>query len=147
MELEMNEDLSQVIGKIMANPEFGNLVTQLKNSGLAETANASTAPMNSTSQANAEKPQPKDTAAIAEMLPEIMNALHQSGVSPTSGDSANIEKAMSSLKKLDNRNCEKLLAALKPYLNNQRGEVIDKAMSVMKMTDLVALLGSTEGMK
>ena len=40
----MNEDFSQMIGKIMANPEFGNLVNQLKSSGLTDGKNEEAVP-------------------------------------------------------------------------------------------------------
>ncbi len=126
----MNEDLSQIIGKIMSNPEFGNLVNSLKESGIAEQVSS---PAKGT-------PSEQEAGGIPQNLPQIAEALTKSGLSADTVDSAKIEKAVNAFRKLDNRNCEKLLCALKPYLNSQRGEVIDKAMSMMKVTDILTLL-------
>ena len=125
----MNEDLSQMIGKIMANPEFGNLVNQVKSSGLVEKAQS------------AEIPSAED---MADKIPALLGMLGQSGAPTSNPDTAKIEKALGALRKMDNRNCEKLLCALKPYLNSQRGEVIDKAMSMMKITDLLGVIQQTD---
>lgn len=125
----MNEDLSQMIGKIMSNPEFGNLVNQLKNSELGEKVRTD------------EMPSADD---MAKKIPELMGMLGQSGNANPNPDAVKIEKALGALKKMDNRNCEKLLGALKPYLNSQRGEVIDKAMSMMKITDLLGAIQQTD---
>lgn len=128
----MNEDLSLVIEKIMSNPEFGNLVNQLKNSGIAEE----------------KRPHSDPTAdEITKKLPDLMGLLTQSGSQIPSADSEKISKALSSLRKLDNRNCEKLLSALKPYLRNERGEVIDKAVSMLKITDILGVLQQTDSEK
>ncbi len=127
-------DLSQMIGKIMSNPEFGNLVNQLKESGLTENAPSQPSSPPSEEQAKEE---------LSKKLPDLMGMLTQSGLSTDAVDSAKIQKAVGALKKLDNRNCEKLLCALKPYLNSQRGEVIDKAMSMMKVTDILNLIQQT----
>ena len=76
-----------------------------------------------------------------------MGLLTQSGSQIPSADSEKISKALSSLRKLDNRNCEKLLSALKPYLRNERGEVIDKAVSMLKITDILGVLQQTDSEK
>ena len=139
----MNEDFSQMIGKIMANPEFGNLVNQLKSSGLTDGKNEEAVPAAVVQDTG--NPTPPAADEIAQKLPELMSLIGQSGEIAQSADAAKIQKALGTLRKLDNRNCEKLLAALKPYLNSQRGEVIDKAMSMMKLTDLLGVIGQTNG--
>lgn len=124
----MNEDLTQMIGKIMSNPEFGNLVNQLKSSGVMGE--------------NPTQPEPS-AEDLSKKLPQLMGMLTQSGGQLPKQDSEKITKALGSLQKLDNRNCEKLLCALKPYLRNERGEVIDKALSMLKITDLLGVLQQT----
>ena len=138
----MNGDLSQIVNKIMSNPEFGNLVNELKNSDLAVGNNSG---------------KEVSTDEIMKKLPEVMGMLgmNSSGKEthadaeeeakpvsavPQSIDSEKIEKAVKALKKMDNQKCEKLLGALKPYLSRERGEVIDKAMSVMKITDILGAI-------
>ena len=125
----MNEDLSQMIGKIMSDPAFGNLVTQLKSSGIAE------------EKAPQKEPSPEE---IAGKLPDVVEMLAKSNLNLSGNDSEKIGKALSSLRKLDNRNCEKLLSALKPYLRNERGEIIDKAVSMLKITDILSVLQQTD---
>lgn len=126
----MNDDLSQMIGKIMANPEFGSLVNQLKNTELSSE--------NTEGKKNAPSPAEVDPAEVAKKIPDLMGMLNQTKIPPS--DSAKIEKALGTLKKMDNRNCEKLLSALKPYLRSERGEIIDKAVSMMKITDMLGAL-------
>lgn len=133
----MNDDITKIIGEIMANPGFGSLVNQLKNS----TAESSSAP-----QQNASPSPTSLSPEMAEKIPEILGMLGQSGIRPPSAspDKAVIEKALGALKKTDTKNCEKLLSALKPYLRSQRGEVIDKAVSMMKLTDLLGAVSQTQ---
>jgi len=128
----VNEDLSQMISKIMSSPGFGNLVNELKQSG-AEGASES-----------AEKPAPSPEE-MAKKIPELLHSMGADGKTPENADAAKINKAVNALSKMDNKNCEKLLCALKPYLNKERGEVIDKAMNVMKLTDILNLLGEGDG--
>lgn len=135
----MNEDFSQIVNKILSMPEFGSMVNELKSSTAAT-----------------EETGKKEISSeeITKKLPEIMEKLGlrssseesvkgsrpnetEKSVSLSSADSEKIEKAVKTLKKMDNQKCEKLLGALKPYLSRERGEVIDKAMSVMKITDIL----------
>ncbi|MGN1345590.1 MAG: hypothetical protein ACI4V1_02295, partial [Eubacteriales bacterium] len=61
------------------------------------------------------------------------------------GDGA--ARAVSALtsKKYDKSRAQKLMAALKPYLNPSRCEIIDKCVSVMQITDVVEALQGIEG--
>jgi len=125
----MNGDISQIVSKIMSNPEFGNMVKELKSQNPGTT----------------DGPAKEITVDdLMKKLPDIMGKLGgapssepQAPVNLPAADAVKIEKALGALKKMDNQKCEKLLCALKPYLNRERGEVIDKAMSVMKITDIL----------
>lgn len=137
----MNGDLNQIVNKIMSNPEFGNLVNELKNSDLAAGNNGG-----------------KEISAdeVMKKLPEVMGMLGMNpsaqakesddaevkaaSVVPQNIDTEKIDRAVKALKKMDNQKCEKLLGALKPYLSRERGEVINKAMSVMKITDILGAI-------
>ncbi len=132
----MNEDLSQLVGKIMSSPGFGELVNELKQSGVGS---ANGQPDDKVSGS------PPTTEELSAKLPSILSALGSTGTPSKSIDSGTIDKAMNALRKMDSGNCEKLLCALKPYLNRERGDVIDKAVSVMKITDLLGAMGDIPG--
>ncbi len=134
----MNEDLGNIIGKIMSTPGFGNLVNELKTSGALSEVGGDA----KVSADPADLPSPD---AMAEKLPALLAALGNGNGGKKSPEGEQIEKAVSALKKMDSKNCEKLLCALKPYLNKERGEVIDKAMSVMKITDLLGTVSDLTG--
>lgn len=165
----MNEEINQIVSQIMSNPEFGNLVNELKQSGVGQ---------------NGELP---SAEVLMRQLPAVMEMLGKNGQSHaetgtngrlsadresagTSGENGRgeteqgekgspaplqeqilpaeqavqLDKVMRAVKRMDSQKCEKLLAALKPYLRRERGEVIDKAMSVMKITDILGAMQSID---
>ncbi len=138
----MNEDLSRLVGKIMASPGFGELVSELKQSGIGAESPAQGTGSTADGAASQGTPTPEEITA---RLPSIMAALGSPGNSVKSIDGGAIDKAVRAIQKMDSGNCEKLLCALKPYLNKGRGEVIDKAVSVMKITDLLGAMGDLPG--
>lgn len=148
-------DLTQMVEQIMKNPEFTGIINELR--GGSEKGDT----------------QQVSQGEILSHLPEVMSMLkpliggNDSGAEKTeppkqeseqsapshgpSSDSAsspgNSAHPVSALlpKKYDKSRAEKLMAALKPYLNSNRCEIIDKCVSVMQITDVVEALQGIEG--
>ena len=119
-------DLEKMIKNLSENEEFLNLVKTMKGESAGQTE-SSPAETEEKVQASA----PVDISAAADKLPEIMSALgplmkgrgHHGG-----GGSRDTE----------NRN--RLLAALKPYVNESRRDMIDKIMSLSKITGILDIM-------
>ncbi|MBP3368058.1 MAG: hypothetical protein J6L71_01370 [Clostridia bacterium] len=127
------EDLSSVIEKIIKNPEFAGMVSELKGGERASTEDVS--------------------QEMMKKLPDVMNMVSsmfggseakaessaESVVAPVAGD------AKPPSPRYDKGKAEKLLCALKPYLNSGRGEIIDRCLSVMQISDIARAIGGLEG--
>ena len=130
-----NEDISGIIKGIMQNPEFSKIVEGVRGEkkGGGEAS----------------------TDEIMSKLPEVMAMLSPLLSEGTSdgksapkvnlggGGTSAIEKIAG---KYDRARGEKLLKALKPYLNKERCEIIDKCVSVMQLGDGVGSFGALEGL-
>lgn len=137
------DDLSTIIGKIVQNPEFAEMVGSIK----GEEGGGNTADI---------------TNEMMSKLPDILSMVSPmlGGISEKdekkekderedkkdNGDPENASAVSAhpisshhdkGLKKYDKSRAEKLLCALKPYLNRERCEIIDKCVSVMQITDVV----------
>lgn len=142
-------DLTQMVEQIMKNPEFTGIINELRGGG----------EKGGTPQVS--------QGEILSHLPEVMSMLkplvggtdtgtekseapkqeaEQSAPAhgPSSDDAARAVSAFLP-KKYDKSRAEKLMAALKPYLNSNRCEIIDKCVSVMQITDVVEALQGIEG--
>ncbi|MBQ5832412.1 MAG: hypothetical protein IIW43_02935 [Selenomonadales bacterium] len=127
------EDLSSVIEKIIKNPEFAGMVSELKGGERASTEDVS--------------------QEMMKKLPDVMNMVSsmfggseakaessaESVVAPVTGDAKPVSP------RYDKGKAEKLLYALKPYLNSGRGEIIDRCLSVMQISDIARAIGGLEG--
>lgn len=143
--------LAQMVEQIMKNPEFTGIVNELRGaSGDAPAAS------------------PVSQTEILSRLPDVMAMLGpligennaSSGGKPEDTPVTEAEKeslkppeeepsgAVSAFqpKKYDRNRAEKLMAALKPYLNPNRCEIIDKCVSVIQITDIVGALQGIEGL-
>ena len=126
----MNQDLSKMSGEelqgaiqnIMADPAFSQLLGQLQ----GKTPDA------------AEKPAvPAITPEMMQKLPQMMSAL-----APLVSGGGKSEKADGGGKGGDEgEKRKKLLAALRPYLNDSRRGAVDQILKVTEMTDLLGTLG------
>ncbi len=122
----MADDIGSMVEKIIGNPEFRNLVGELRGSGEAP-----------------------DSDALMSRLPEVMAAisplLSSSESVPPSGSEAKpsppADIPVVSGGKFNRKNAERLLTALRPYLRASRCGIIDKCMSVMQITDLIGAAG------
>lgn len=145
----MAQDLSEVLGQVMENPQFAAMVQKLRQQ------------MGNTD--------PPDMASLMEKLPAMMTMLSgmgQANPTETSGakageaepdssapDSSGGGKEKTETEKpavlgqvlfrpeaRDQRN--KLLSALKPYLSPNRCAMIDRAMSAMQLGELLGTMGN-----
>ncbi len=110
-------DIGAVVSRLMSDPKVADLVKGLKESGEVKIP------------ASAPDLSAIDKSAVMERLPEIMSSLGplmKDGEKRGGGADA------------DKRN--RLLAALKPYLSENRQGVIDSIMSYSKLAGLLDLL-------
>lgn len=138
--------IAQMVEQIMKNPEFAGIVNELRG-GAGETPQISqTEILSRLPDVMAMlKPLVGETAAPPPDIPEISAKPEESSPSPKPEEPG---KAVSAVfpKKYDKNRAEKLMAALKPYLNRNRCEIIDKCVSVIQITDIVEALQGLEGL-
>lgn len=145
----MDGDLSQMIQKIMQNPEFSNMVNELRGemSGDKQGDDAQ----------NTQKSNDDITAEMMSKLPDVMAMVSpllgksdgdhaKSDGNPHDSKSQDSKSANNLPKKYDKAKAEKLLYAIKPYLSQTRCEMIDKCVSVMQLGDVMGSLGGLDGL-
>lgn len=142
-----NGDLTGMVEGIMKNPEFAELLNEIRGNSGNDSKKKIT------------------TDEMLSHLPEVMAMLGPIAGAATadSGDKVNAEKNESETaentegksveaasvlakppKKYDKKRAERLMSALKPYLNPGRCEIVDKCLSVMQLTDVVETLQGME---
>ena len=135
--------IAQMVEQIMKNPELTGIINELR--GGTDGAPA-------VSQAEILSHLPDVMAMLKPMTGETSGAVPEitESSAKNSGSAAPEEnvKAVSAAvpKKYDRNRAEKLMAALKPYLNSNRCEIIDKCVSVIQITDIVEALQGLEGL-
>ncbi len=126
----MNGDLSEMLKKIIENPEFAGMVGELRGDGDSESA----------------------SREMLEKLPGVMEMVKPMLESGGTGEKSQENEKKENephpaiLKKYDKVRAEKLMCALKPYLNPTRCEMIDKCISVMQIGDVMNVLGGLDGL-
>ena len=132
--MSTNEDLSSVIEKIIKNPEFAGMVSEIKGGSQESSGDVS--------------------QEMMKKLPDVMKMVSSmfggsdSGkdeVQPTALTKPSSSGVGLPSAKYDKARAEKLLHALKPYLNSGRGEIIDRCLSVMQISDIARAVGGLEG--
>ena len=143
-------DISSMIGKIMSDPAFTEMVGRLKSSGSSVSGLSDVETSDDKSSENFQsRPAPEISDVMAAIGPML------SGIGADGGKHAqklnessrteNTEEHQRRFRKHDKAQAEKLLNALKPYLSKNRCEIIDKCVSVMQITDIVSAFGGIEG--
>jgi len=144
-----NTDFSAVIRNIMANPEFAGMVSELRGE-------------------NGKKSTEEITGDMMAQLPQILSAAAPMLASLSVGDSGDKSPETPPVKedgeedrdnrikteqhteilpkKYDKVRAEKLLYAIKPYLNPTRCSIIDKCVSVLQLTDVMGVLQGLDGL-
>lgn len=128
----MDNDIGGIISKIIKNPEFAEMVREIKGGN--------------ESSGDVQK-------EMLDKLPEVMSMVSPllSSSSETAdakgqnGEQVEQPKETKIGKKYDKGNAEKLMRALKPYLKPERQQMIDRCMSVMQLSDVVNTLGGIDG--
>lgn len=126
-----NEDLTSVIEKIIQNPEFAGMVNSMR--GESEQKNT----------ADISKEMMNKLPGVMSMVSSMLNSDGEENTKHKNSDeSKKINSVLSGLNisRHDKDKAEKLLRALRPYLNGNRCEIIDKCVSVMQITDVVGAL-------
>lgn len=129
-----NGDIASIISKIVENPEFAGMVSEMRG---GET-----------------KPSGDISKEMLDKLPEIMSMVApmvNGGGAEKSHSVQNKPVPLASNPtpkkgKYDKARATKLMQALKPYLTSERAEIIDKCLSVMQLTDIVGALGGIDGL-
>ncbi len=134
------EDLSEVIGKLMADEKFGEIVEAVRESFSANAEDASS----DSSHKNAESAKASDDSidntptdspvpAIPQLSPELMSKLPMI-MSMLSGDKKGDGKGESRL-----ADRKRLLQALRPFLSKSRKEAVDSIVNIAGIADLFGL--------
>lgn len=126
----MNGDLSNLSGDelkstvegILANPAFGKLVENLQGDG-ADADSSAIAP-------------PQISPDMMAKLPQIMAAISPL-LSASKDTGGKLNTADGEKKPVSADQQKKLLAALRPYLNDHRQSAVDQILRITEMTDLL----------
>ena len=132
--MSTNEDLSAVIEKIIKNPEFAGMVSEIKGGGQENSGDVSQEMM-------------KKLPDVMKMVSSMFGGSDsgKAEVQPTALTKPSSSGVGLPSAKYDKARAEKLLHALKPYLNSGRGEIIDRCLSVMQISDIARAVGGLEG--
>jgi len=147
------DDISSMISKIISDPSFGEMVGRVRGDESDKSADemrgdiasklpdvmAMLGPM--LSGTDEHKNDAKTGASSEDMPEEKGTAERDKKEGPEQRDKTGVIQ-----KKYDKAHAEKLLYAIKPYLNRNRCEIIDKCMSVMQITDVVNAFGGLENL-
>lgn len=146
-----NGDLTGMVEGIMKNPEFAELLNEIRGKS-----------------GNGDSSKKITTEEMLSHLPDVMAMLGPIAGSATANsdeatkeekksepndfpsdkksedENSSVQKVSASPKKYDKKRAERLMSALKPYLNPGRCEIVDKCLSVMQLTDVVETLQGME---
>lgn len=124
-------ELSDIIGKLLADDNFGKILETVKGSFSADAENETAVEPVTEESSSVEEGSP--TSAIPALSPElisklpaIMSMLSQSGSDGSKSHS-----------KMDDR--KKLLCALKPFLSHRRRDAVDSIVNIAGITDLFGI--------
>ena len=140
--------ISDMVGKILQNPEFTGIINELRGGSGEVPAVSQSEIMSRLPDVMAMlKPLIGETSApSASPKMEKSEAAEKKAELPPSEEPMHAVAAIHPKKKYDKARAEKLMAALKPYLNSNRCEIIDKCVSVIQITDIVEALQGLEGL-
>ena len=131
--------MSDIFSKIMANPDFMQVVSELK-SNINNTSENTSEPEESNKVQSSENSENNETAFS--LPPEIMSKLPQLLSSFSTINTISNSENKKSLDKPSSSNHKKLLYALKPYLSKSRQEAIDNILRITEITDVIGKISS-----
>lgn len=118
-----NGDLSEMLGKLMSDPQVASLVKRLKEEN-GPVAAEGDAPGAAASETGADESEDGGGGDRKEALSSLTDAL-----GPLVGSIGKGSR--------DTENRNRLLNALKPFVNDERKEMIDKVSSISKLTSVL----------
>ncbi len=128
----MDNDIGGIISKIIKNPEFAEMVKEIKGSN--------------ESSGDVQKEMLDKLPEVMSMVSPLLSSSSETAESKgQNGEQVEQPKESKIGKKYDKGNAEKLMRALKPYLKPERQQMIDRCMSVMQLSDVVNTLGGIDG--
>ena len=129
--MENGNDISSIISKIIENPEFTEMVSELRGSD----------PESTSKELKANLPSVLDMVS-----PLLSGAAAKSDESDRhENEKPAEEKAVVTPRKYDKDRAGKLMLAIKPYLRPERCRIIDSCVSLMQFGDAANLLGALGG--
>lgn len=139
-EAKETPDLAQTVESIMSSPELAGIINELRGGG----GSGNAPPL---AQGDIMARLPEVMAMLKPLIGTESPAESSAAPEPTAASQKNEAPAVPAVlpKKYDKSRAEKLMAALKPYLNSGRCEIIDKCVSVMQITDVMEALQGIEG--
>lgn len=134
-------DLSAVIKTIMQNPEFANLVRDIRGDEGKRGADV---------QSDMMKKLPEIMSMLGPMMSGQTEQEKHDNSSPPPKDAHDERngnlKLLKDFDKFDKTKATRLMTAIKPYLSRERCDIIDKCMSVVQIGDLMTVLSGVEGL-
>ncbi len=130
-------DLSAIISKIIRNPEFGEMVREIRGDDDA-----------GKTQEELLSALPGVMESVAPLLGGIGGEKNDNKAEEDSAGEAAESKAVSvgSFQKYDRCRAEKLMCALKPYLKPERCQVIDRCLSLLQLGDVMGAIGGIDSL-
>ena len=120
------EELQGAVQSILSNPAFAQILGQLQGKGDGEVQNAPAVPA--------------ITPEMMQKLPQMMSAL-----APLMGGKGEGKPSGGKKEINDGEKRKRLLAALRPYLSDNRRGAVDQILKVTEMTDILGTLGDIKG--
>ena len=121
-----NGDLSEVLGKLMSDPQVASLVKRLKeenSQNTAEDGDAGGTALDGGAEEN------EDGGADGESSRKTTPSSLTDALGPLVGSIGKGSR--------DTENRNRLLSALKPFVNDERKEMIDKVSSISRLTSVL----------
>ena len=122
------------VQEMLSDPESMKQIQELANMLNSEMGNADTSKQNSTSKSST-----SDTPPNGDIFINMFNNNNNDTNSSSSNDGLDfgmIFQLMQLFNNTSNSQDEKLLLAIKPYLNNERQSKVDKAIKLMKAYEI-----------
>lgn len=127
----MENDISGMIAKIIQNPEFADMVKEIR--GGDESTD------------EVQKEMMEKLPGVLSMVSPLIGGNASEGETKDRSEGEKSEEKPAP-PKYDKGRAEKLMGALKPYLKPERQQIIDKCMSVMQLSDVMGAFGGLEGL-
>ena len=130
----LSGDMSEMLGRLISDEKFGELVESLKESFSANAESGSSAEENTTADITPteQNEEPRPNPGIPKLSPEIMAKLPE-----IMGMLSSSEGGKKHNSKMEDR--KRLLTAMKPFLSEKRRHAVDSIVNIAGFADLFGL--------